>query len=67
MPALSILEDEIESSEIYAEVNPKNGLAYIGRNIGKKYGGQKLRIIVLKGSNSPSPTLKLLTKSTTPF
>ncbi len=46
MPVLSFLEDEIEA-DISATVNPA-GLAYVGR----KHKGKKVRIIVLKGSES---------------
>ena len=40
--------DDIEI-DIKTSVNPNSGLASIGRKIGKKYPGQKLRIIVLRG------------------
>jgi len=48
MPFISFSESEIEA-DLRTTVNPNSGLASIGRRIGKKYPGQRLRIIVLKG------------------
>ena len=51
MPTLSFSEDEIEDDgDISAVVNPA-GLAYVGR----KHKGKKVRIIVMKGSESTEP------------
>lgn len=41
-------EKDIEK-DFKTTINPRSGLASIGRKIGEKYKGQKLRIIVLKG------------------
>ena len=51
MPILSFSEDEIETDgDIFAVVNPA-GLAYVGR----KHKGKKVRILVMKGSNTSTP------------
>ena len=51
MPTLSFSEEEIDlDGDISAIVNPA-GLAYVGR----KHKGKKVRIIVMKGSESTEP------------
>jgi len=51
MPSLFFSEDEIETDgNISATVNPA-GLAYVGR----KHKNKKVRILVMKGSESTEP------------
>jgi len=50
MPTLSFSEDEIET-HFDAVINKKSGLA----NIGRKYCGKRVIIIVLKGLNTSTP------------